>query len=213
MTGLEQCRAVLDKAKQSYAEGLFAGTSGNLSLRDPKTGCIAITPSSVPYPGMTVEDIVVIDEDGHVQQGRHQPSSEWRMHTGLYKLRPDIHAIVHTHSPFATAFAVVHQPIPVTLIEMVMFLYGDVPVAAYHPPGSAGLADSAAAVLHNRTACLMANHGVLAVGQTLDRAHIRAVYVEDAAKITHAAVQLGNLVVMSREEQNRIRREIGVPEE
>lgn len=209
----DQRHEVLLRAKQSYDEGLFAGTSGNLSLRDPQTGRIAITPSSVPYPGMVAEDIVLLNPDGSVLEGSHPPSSEWRMHTRLYQLRDDIHAIVHTHSPYATAFAVAHQPIPVTLIEMIFFLYGEVPVAAYHPPGSAELADSAAEVLHNRAACLMENHGVLAVGDTLERAHLRAVYVEDAAKITHLATALGKIVVMPSAEQNRIRREMGIPEE
>lgn len=213
MTTQAMKQHVVQHAKQAYEEGLFAGTSGNLSIRDPKTSLVAITPTSLPYPGLHADDIVLMTVEGKGVEGKHNPSNEWRMHTRLYQLREDIHAIVHTHSPYATAFAVVHKPIPVTLIEMVFFLYGDVPLAEYQRPGSAELADAAYKVLHNRTACLMANHGVLAVGDTLDRAHIRAVYVEDAAKITSRALVLGEAVPIPLKEQNAIRRSLGIPEE
>lgn len=204
---------VLEAARRSFEEGLFAGTSGNLSLRDRESGLVAITPGSVAYPSMTEEDIVLLTPEGDKLEGRREPSSEWRMHTRLYKLRRDIGAVVHTHSPHATAFAAVNRPIPVALIEMVFFLYGEVPVARYCPPGSAELADRARDVLERRTACLMANHGVLAVGSTLEEAHIRAVYVEDAAKICSIAASLGELVTIPRAEQNVIRRKLGIPEE
>lgn len=213
MTTAEMKAKVLEFALQSFDEGLFAGTSGNLSVRDPATGLMAITPGSVPYPGMTAEDIVVLTPEGETVEGRHPPSSEWRMHAGVYRGREDVHAVVHTHSPDATAFAVVHRPIPVILIEMVFFLFGEVRVARYHTPGTWELADSALEALRGRTACLMANHGVLAVGGTLEEAHIRAVYVEDAARICAKAMQLGEIVEMSPAEQNVLRRKMGIPEE
>ena len=213
MTITEMKQAVLDMSKQSYEEKLFAGTSGNLSVRDPETGLIAITPGSVAYPTMTLEEVMVITPDGEIREGTRKPSSEWRMHAEVYKHRPDVHAIVHTHSPYATAFAVTHENIPVILIEMMFFLLGDVPVAKYATPGTAELGSNALEVLGSRGACLLENHGVLAVGPTLERAHIRAVYTEDAAKICTLARQNGPINVMPLEEQNKMRRQMGIPEE
>lgn len=206
-------RQVLSCAQQSYAEGLFAGTSGNLSARDPESGLIAITPTSVPYPTMTVEDIVVMDADGSVV-GRGKPSSEWPLHAALYRAMPEVHAVVHTHSPCATGFAVVQRPIPVILIEMIYFLHSAVPVAAYARPGSPQVGENCVKALldSGATACLMANHGVVAVGGDLDQAHIRAVYVEDAAKICRNAMMVGEPVLIPVEEQNEMRRRSGLPE-
>lgn len=213
MTTLEMRQTVLAMSQQSFQEQLFAGTSGNLSLRDPQTGLIAITPGSVAYPTMTVDDVMVITPEGEIIEGRCKPSSEWRMHVEVYKHRDDVHAVVHTHSPCATGFAVTHDKIPVILIEMMFFLLGDVPVAEYRTPGTAELGLEAVKVLHSRTACLLANHGVLTIGDTLERAHIRAVYTEDAAKIYAQAKIIGTVHEMSMEEQNKMRRSMGVPEE
>lgn len=213
MTTAEMKQAVLDMSKQSYEEQLFAGTSGNLSMRDPETGLIAITPGSVAYPTMTLEEVMVITPDGEIVEGTRKPSSEWRMHAEIYKHRDDVHAVVHTHSPYATSFAVAHEAVPVILIEMMFFLLGDVPMAAYSTPGTPELGLNALKVLERRGACLLENHGVLAIGPTLDRAHIRAVYTEDAAKICTLARMNGKVHVMPLEEQNKMRRQMGVPEE
>lgn len=213
MTTLEMRKAVLHMSQQSFAENLFAGTSGNLSLRDPQTGLIAITPGSVDYPTMVLDDVMLITPDGEIVEGRRKPSSEWRMHAEIYKHRTDIHAVVHTHSPYATGFAVTHCRIPVILIEMMFFLLGDVPVARYCTPGTPDLGFAVVEALQNRTACLLANHGVVAVGGTLAEAHIRAVYTEDAAKIFTQAKIIGDVQVISAEEQNKMRRNMGVPEE
>lgn len=205
-------KQVLQYAQQSYAEGLFAGTSGNLSVRDPESGRIAITPTSVPYPTMTLEQISVIDLDGTVISG-NPPSSEWPLHAQLYRHMPSVNGVVHTHSPCATGFAVTHTPIPVILIEMIYFLHGAVPVADYARPGTPEVGLNAVrAMADGSTACLMANHGVAAVGDTLEQAHLRAVYVEDAAKIYCNARLVGTPVVIPTGEQNEMRRRAGLPE-
>ncbi len=204
---------VLLKSKEAYAEKLFAGTSGNLSTIDREKGLIAITPTSIPYPILTADDIVVIDLDGNVKDGKHRPSSEWRMHTEIYKNKPEVKAIVHTHSPNATAFAVAHEEIPVVLIEMMFFLLGNVPLAKYAAPGSEELGRNSVKAMEKRAACLLENHGVVAVGQDLDEAYIRAVYVEDAANIYIKSRIIGNPRIISIEEQNKMRRKMGVPEE
>lgn len=188
---------VLAWTKQSFSEKLFAGTSGNLSSYDPKDHTIVITPSSIAYETMTAADIMVIDLDGNILEGKHRPSSEWRMHAAIYRNMPDVKAIVHTHSPYATSFAVNHEKIPVILIEMVPALNGDIPVAKFALPGTDAVGTEALKVLTNRNACLMANHGVLAIGEDLSQAHVRAVYVEDAARIYHMAKLNGRVYTMS----------------
>lgn len=172
---------------QSYKEQLFAGTSGNLSLYDPNGGIMAITPTSTDYETMELNDIVLMKLNGDIIEGTNRPSSEWRMHAAIYEQRPEISAIVHSHSPYATSFAVSHEDIPVILIEMVPFLGGDVPLAQFALPGTVEVGLEALKVMEGRNACLLANHGVLAVGVDLSQAHIRAIYVEDAAKIYHFA--------------------------
>ncbi len=162
---------VLKTAKAGYREGLFAGTSGNLSARDPGSGLIVITPTSLPYDSMTSADLVVMDGDGRVVEGNRKPSSEWRMHLRMYKGREDVLAVFHTHSPYATSFAVLRKPIPPVLTEMIPFIGGDIPVAEFALPGSPELGASALRALESRNACLLANHGVVAVGASVEEAH------------------------------------------
>ena len=182
---------VLRTAKKAYDEKLMAGTSGNMSVYDPENKWIIITPSSYDYSIMEEKDIVVIDLDGNMVEGIHKPSSEWKMHAEIYKHLEEVKAVVHTHSPFATSFAVNHQEIPVILIEMVPFLKGSVEVSPFAPQGSAEVGSNAVPILERKNACLMANHGVAAVGSTIDQAYINSVYVEDSAKIYHMALSVG----------------------
>ena len=116
------------------------------------------------------------------------------MHAEIYKTRPDVRAIVHTHSPHATAFAAANRPIPACLIEMKFFLGGEVPCAPYAPPGTTELGLVCAEALGDRGGCLMANHGALAVGRDLPEALLRAEYLEDSAKIALLSMQLGGPV-------------------
>lgn len=204
---------VLELTLQSFKERLFAGTSGNLSEYDPEQGIVAITPSGISYDAMGADDIMVIDLDGKILEGIHKPSSEWRMHTAVYKNRSDIRAVVHTHSPYATGFAVAHRPIPAALIEMIAYLGGDVPVAEFRLPGTEELGIGALEVLENRKACLLENHGVLAIGATLEKAHMSALYAEDAAKICCKAEMAGGINCVPMRFQNAMRKKYGLKEE
>ncbi len=200
MTIQEMRQAVCAWSKQCYTEKLFAGTSGNLSVFDRERGLMVITPTSVAYETITPEDMVVLRPDGEVLEGKHRPSSEWRMHAAVYEAKPEVSALIHTHSPYAAAFAVNNRSIPVILIEMVAFLGGDVPLAKYAMPGTRAVGDEAVKALKDRGGCLLANHGVLAVGDSLEQAHLRAVYIEDAAKICSIAMGNGPIVTMSEEQ-------------
>ncbi len=189
-------QAVLLTAKKAYDEKLMAGTSGNLSVFCRELGQVVITPSSYDYRIMEENDIVTIDLDGNVINGCHKPSSEWKMHVELYKRLPHVGAVVHTHSPYATSFAVNHQEIPVILIEMIPFLKGKLEISPYAEQGSAQVGLNAVPILARKNACLMANHGVVAVGETLEQAYINSVYAEDTAKIYHMALSCGQPVVI-----------------
>lgn len=189
-------QAVLNTAKKAYREKLMAGTSGNMSVFWRERKWMVITPSSYDYEIMEEKDIVVTDLEGNVIEGCHRPSSEWRMHAELYRHLPHVGAVVHTHSPFATSFAVNHQEIPVVLIEMIPFLKGKLEVSPYATQGSAEVGLNAVPILRRKNACLMANHGVVAVGETIEAAYINSVYVEDTARIYHMAVISGTPVVI-----------------
>ena len=192
-------------AQRAYREKMFAATSGNLSVFDRESGKIYITPGSFPYEKMTPEDIMAIDLDGNILEGKHSPSSEWRMHAAIYRADKRVNAIVHTHSPYATAFAINHMRIPAVLYEMVFFLGGDIPVAEGAIPGTPEVGENCVPVLKERNGCLMANHGALAVGDTLDRAYTRAVYIEDAAKAYSIALTHGKTYEIGAEAENEIR--------
>ena len=191
-------RQIVEKSLQAYRAGLFAGTSGNMSAYCRAENIMYITPTSVRYETMKPDDVVAMRLDGTVLGGEKQPSSEWRMHAAVYRAFPDTGAVFHTHSPHATAFAVVHRPIPATLIEMHFFLGGDVPCAKYARPGTDAVGENAAAVLAGKGGCLLENHGVLAVWRDLDEAYLRAEYIEDAAKIYILANTLGTPVTVDK---------------
>ena len=196
---------LVQTAQRAYREKMFAATSGNLSVFDRESGKIYITPGSFPYEEMTPEDIMAIDLDGNIIEGKHSPSSEWRMHAAIYRADKRVNAIVHTHSPYATAFAINHMRIPAVLYEMVFFLGGDIPVAEGAIPGTPEVGENCVPVLKERNGCLMANHGALAVGDTLDRAYTRAVYIEDAAKAYSIALTHGKTYEIGAEAENEIR--------
>ena len=199
---MEIRKKLLEVTKQSYREALIAGTSGNISYYDHASGEMFITPGSLPYETMTEEDLVRMTLDGEVLEGERKPSSEWRLHAEVYRQKPEISSVIHTHSPYATSFAVNNQSIPVILIEMVPFLGGEVEVADFAIPGTVEVGVEAVKKLNGRNACLMANHGVLAVGENLDQAHIRAVYTEDAAKIYSLALNNGEVQIIDEKYVN-----------
>ena len=183
-------------AKTAYEQKLMAGTSGNMSVFLPEKGHMIITPSSYSYEMMEEKDLVVIDLDGNRIEGIHNPSSEWRMHAKIYKDIPRIKAVVHTHSPYATSFAVVQKEIPVILIEMGPFLKGKVEVSPYAAQGSEEVGINAVPILMRKNACLLANHGAVTVGKSIAEAYVNSVYLEDSAKIYHMACAVGTPIVI-----------------
>ena len=204
MNAYETKAALVKQAQQAFMDKMFAATSGNLSMYDRETGRMYITPGSFPYMEMTPEDVMVIDLDGNILEGPHKPSSEWRLHAEVYRAKENVNAVVHTHSPYATAFSINNLPIPVVLYEIVYFLGGDIPCAEGAIPGTKAVGENCVKVLNDRYGCLMGNHGTLAIGDTLARAYTRALYIEDAAKAYSLALSHGPVRVIESADVNRI---------
>ena len=189
---LAERTAVLETAKEMARLGLVSGSSGNVSLLIPGDNpLVAITPSHHPYRSMTASDIPVIDFERNPLYGDLPPSSETMLHIAVYNGRPDVRSVVHTHSVYASICAVAGMAIPPVIDEVVVLVGGEVRVAPYQPPGSEELARSAFKALENRSAALLSNHGLVAVGHDLDAAIDVAALVERVAQICVMTKLLG----------------------
>lgn len=195
--------AVLDAAKDMLRRGLVEGTAGNISARR-SDGNIVITPSSVDYRDMQLDDLVLVDPDGavlHAADGR-APSSEMRLHLACYQAFDDIGSVIHSHPVWATMFAIAHQPIPACIDEFAVYCGGDVRCTEYAASGTPDVGANAVKALEGRGAALIANHGLVAVGPRPDRVlHITAL-VERTAQIVWGARALGGPVAIP-EDVNR----------
>ena len=180
-------------AQESLRSNLVHGTAGNFSARLPD-GNVALTPSSLEYDTMTLDDLVVCDLEGNVVEGTRSPTTEKMLHLACLKAYDDIHAVIHCHAKFCTMFALTHQPIPCAIEEVEAFVGGDVPVANYEFTGSQDLADEVSKWVGDRAAVLMANHGLLTVGKSPKDALKIANLVELTAEIMWGAKQLGEVV-------------------
>lgn len=190
MTNEAERSLVIAAARRTVALGLTHGTSGNVSSRTP--GGMLITPSGIPYDRLEPADVVAIGLDGTIAAGeRRRPSSEWRMHARVYQARPDALAVVHGHAPAASAVACLGRGLP-SFHYMIAIAGGDsVPCAGYALFGTEALADLAAAAMRDRWACLLAHHGLLAAGMTLDHALAVAAEVEFLADLYLRLLPLG----------------------
>ncbi len=189
---LAERQEVLAISQEMARKGLVVGSSGNVSLRiNGPEELLAITPSGRHYHDLTNADIQVIDFEAEPVQGDLIPSVETMMHVAAYRARPDIRAFVHTHSVYASALAVAHEPLPPVLDEMVTSIGGEIPVTEYAFASSEELADRVGVALAERNAALMANHGVVGVGKDLRAALTVCELVERAANIYAVARALG----------------------
>ncbi len=182
--------AIVDKARWMNLAGLNQGTSGNISARLGER--MLITPTAVPYETMTPNMIASLSLTGRygAHEGPLLPSTEWRFHLDIMKERSEVGAIVHTHSTFATVLAIARKPIPACHYMIAAFGGTDVRVADYATYGTKALADNVLLALKDRSACLLANHGMIATGHDLDEAMWRAVELETIAKQYYYALAL-----------------------
>ena len=171
--------------------GLVTWTGGNLSARDPESGYVVIKPSGVRYEELAADNMVVVDLDGRQIEGQLKPSSDTASHLHIYRHRKDVNGIVHTHSPFATAFAALGQPIPVYLTAMADEFGGPIPCGGFALIGGEDIGRVVLESIGESRAVLLKNHGVFTVGPTAEAALKAAVMVEDIAHTVWIALQLG----------------------
>ena len=184
---------VAEVSQQMEQAGLVVGTAGNVSGRR-RDGSICLTPSSTPYPDVTAANLAVLSLDGRHLGGSGRPSTEKAMHLACYNAFDEVGGVVHCHPPHASMFAVAHRPIPASIEEVIIYVGGDVPVAGYATTGTDELATEMVRHLADRSAVLMANHGLLCVGKSPSDALHTALVVEHTAKIMFGAHVLGGVV-------------------
>jgi L-ribulose-5-phosphate 4-epimerase len=194
---LEQLREIVWKCNLELPKNdLVKMTSGNVSGRDKETGLIVIKPSGFSYEEMKPEHMVVIDLNGRVIEGDHKPSVDTDTHLYVYQRRSDVFGMAHTHSPYATSFAVLGQPIPACLTTCAL-LGGEVPLGGYAPIGGDAIGQEIIDNIGRALAIVMQNHGVFTIGSSPQQATKMAVEVEEIAKITHLAMLRGQPIMLS----------------
>ena len=188
-------------ARRMNASGLNQGTSGNLSVR--VEGGFLLTPTGMDYERLEPEDLVLMRMDG-THEGRRAPSSEWRIHRDVLASRPEVGAVLHAHAMFSTSLACLRRPIPAFHYMVTRAGGVDIRCAEYATFGTEALSRHTLAALEGRRACLMANHGMVALGGTLAAAHALAVEVETLAAMYWRALQVGEPVLLDTAEMERV---------
>jgi L-fuculose-phosphate aldolase len=189
-------------ARQLAATGMNPGRSGNLSAR--VDGGFVITPTGAPYDTLHPDDLVFIDDTGAFGGGQRKPSSEWRLHFDIYRQRPEARGIVHSHSPYATTLACLRRGIPAFHYEIAFAGGNDIRCARYATFGTQALSDAALAALEGRHACLLANHGAVAFGESIEAARELAEKVDALARPYWQALQVGEPTLLDEAEMARI---------
>lgn len=201
---MELSQQIIEAGWRLIEADLTDGTSGNISVRCPGEPMALITPSARDYRLLTEQDLVRVNLESGEAEGRWKPSSEWRFHIAIYRIRPDVNAVIHHHATWASAVAVARKTIPVLVDEAADI--GPIPTAPYAPSASAELAEVASAELaKGSNAVLLANHGAVAVGRSLREAMRRALEVERLAKIYIGAEFLGGAHALDQAEVTRSR--------
>ncbi len=201
MNEAELRRAIIANGLKMNASGLNQGTSGNLSVRYGDG--FLITPSGIPYEHLGIENIVYVGMDGRYCHAL-VPSSEWRFHRDILATKLEVNAVVHAHPPYCTTLAIRHMSIP-AIHYMIAVGGGDtIPCAAYATYGTEQLSRNALEALKDRTACLLANHGMIATGASLEQAMWRAVEIETLARQYFQALLIGGPTLLPAEEIARV---------
>jgi L-ribulose-5-phosphate 4-epimerase len=200
---------MLEKLKEELVQlhlelpknNLVAWTSGNVSARDPETNLVVIKPSGIKFPDLTAESMVVVDIDGNLIEGDYKASSDTASHCYIYRRMPDVLGIVHTHSRYATAFAVVGRSIPCHTTAMGDEFGGEIPCGAFALIGGEEIGQRVVETLEGSRSpsCLLVNHGVFSVGPSAEKAVKAAIMTEDNAAIMFHAYQLGQPLPISQE--------------
>ncbi len=181
---------------------LVAWTSGNVSARDPESGLVVIKPSGVKFPDLNPENMVIVDLDGNVVEGDLKASSDTSSHCYIYRHMPEVNGVVHTHSRYATAFAVVGREIPCITTAMADEFGGPIPCGGFALIGGEQVGEQVVQVLKNShsPACILQSHGVFTTGTTAEEAVKAAIMTEDNAAIVWTALQIGTPLQIAEED-------------
>lgn len=203
----EARKKILEISHKLIQDRVITNGQGNLSYYDRESGTIAITPSAVPYEERGVEDICVIDLDESLMEGNWKPTSEIALHMVYYRNRSDIQAVVHTHAPYATIFGIIgEESMPMVLNEAAMGLGGAVPVAPYARPGTESLAKVTFQATGEGMAVIMAHHGLVTLGVTLEEAYVATTAAEHTAQALYRVRSMGvKAKVLSESEVKTLR--------
>jgi L-ribulose-5-phosphate 4-epimerase len=185
---------------------LVAWTSGNVSARDPETGYVVIKPSGVKFPDLTPENMVVVDSKGQLVEGNYKPSSDTASHCYIYRAMPHVNGVVHTHSRYATAFAILGREIPCVTTAMADEFGGAIPCGGFALIGGEEIGAVVVETLKdsNSPACLLQNHGVFSIGKDAEHAVKAAVMTEDNAAIVWTALQIGTPLTIAQSDIEKL---------
>ncbi len=198
---LEALRQEVCRANMALpTHGLVTWTSGNVSGRDPESGLVVIKPSGLLFEELTPANMVIVDISGKVIEADHGPSTDTASHLYVYKHRPDVMGIVHTHSNYATAFAAVGKPIPACITAIADEFGGPIPCGGYASIGGNQIGEEILRSIGDSRAIIMKQHGVFTIGKTVQKALKAAVMVEDVARTVWLAMQIGQIEELPAEE-------------
>ena len=205
---MQEKEQVVRYGKKLIDRRLTTGSGGNISVCNREKNLVAISPSGLDYYETTPEDIVILDMDGNLVEGKHRPSSEAGMHLAFYKNRADVSGIVHTHSKFATAIACMGWELPA--VHYLIGMAGHrVKCTGYATYGSDELAKKALETIGDSNAVLLANHGLIALGEDVDRAFSTAEHLEFVSEVYYLTKTLGTPNILSDENMNEVMKKFG----
>ena len=199
-------KALREEVCQLHAElpanNLVAWTSGNVSARDPETGLVVIKASGIKFQDLTPENMVIVDVDGNIVEGNYKASSDTASHCYIYRHKPEVNGVVHTHSRYATAFAVLGREIPCVTTAMADEFGGPIPCGGFALIGGEEIGEQVVQALAGSTSpsCILQSHGVFATGPTVEKAVQAAVMTEDNAAIVWTALQMGTPLTIAEED-------------
>lgn len=192
---------LIDSGNKMYNSGLTVETWGNISIRDPESQLVYITPTALPYNSLTKDDVLVLELDGNIVEGKRKPTIERDLHLGIMRNRPEINAVVHTHPVYSSIFGVLHEEIPPVIDEAAQIMGCCVKVTEYALPGSPDLAKNCIEAIGGKgRACLLANHGAVCIGADIDAAFKVCTVLELTAKIYYMARSIGKPVELTQEQ-------------
>ncbi|NIT36429.1 MAG: class II aldolase/adducin family protein [candidate division Zixibacteria bacterium] len=192
-------KEIVEIGRRCYERGFVAATDGNMSCR-VGDNLVAATPAGLCKGNLAADDVVVLDAAGRRVEGHREASSEILLHLEIYKERPDVNGVVHAHPPTATGFAVARMPLAECVLPEVIATFGNVPLAPYATPSTPEVPESIRPKLRDHNAFLLANHGTVTLGATLEEAYFTLEKVEQFARVMLVARQLGRVAVLTRDD-------------